>query len=247
MKKESAKIFGVRFDCLTMNDAYNQFVTFMTSEETKTIYTPNTEFVMKAQEDADFMSILNAGDLVIPDGIGVVIASKIHHLGLNERVPGVEMMTRILEYCNKTGQSIYLFGGKPGVPEKAAEKIKETYPNLIVKGMANGYFDEKEMFKIIDDINEKKPDVVFVALGAPKQEKWIHHNKKILNVKVAMGVGGSIDIWAGTAKRAPKWVQKIGFEWFYRLCLQPSRFLRMMVLPRFLIKVLLTRDISSRS
>lgn len=243
-KKVSAvKIFGVKFDNVTADEANRRFLVMMENDKLGTIYTPNTEMIMKAQEDQSFKAILNEGDLVVPDGIGVVLASKIHHLGLTERVPGIELMSMILEYCNRTGKSIYLFGGKPGVAEIASLKIKEVYPNLKVVGTQDGYFDEHEAFGILDKINEKKPDVLFVALGAPKQEKWIHENKKILSTHVAMGVGGSLDVWAGTAKRAPVFYQKLGLEWFYRLLTQPTRFMRMMSLPKFMIKVLTTRHI----
>lgn len=243
--KESGivKVLGVKIDKLGFDDAYAKFVSFMSDDTTQMIFTPNSEFVMKAQEDAEFKKILNAGDLVIPDGIGVILASKIHHLGLTERVTGIEMMTKILEYCNLAGKSIYLFGGKPGVAELASQNIKNQYSNLKIAGYRDGYFTDQESPKILDAINEVKPDVLFVALGAPKQEKWIYNNRKLLNTKAAMGVGGALDIFAGTAKRAPLIFQKLGLEWLYRLLKQPSRIGRMMVLPKFLIKVIIAKFI----
>lgn len=235
------KIFGVKFDQLTFDEAYAKFVQYMADDTTQSIFTPNSEIVMKADEDSEFKAVLNSGDLVIPDGIGVILASKINGLGLTERVPGIEMMGRILEYCNLAGKSIYLFGGKPGVAEIAAENIQKSFPNLKVVGYRDGYFEAKESPKILDAINEVKPDVLFVALGAPKQELWIHKNQKLLNTKVAMGVGGALDVYAGVVKRAPAVFRKIGLEWFYRLMIQPSRIGRMMVLPKFLIKAILAR------
>ncbi len=243
--KESGivKVFGVKFDKLNFEEAYTKFVSFMSNDTTQMIFTPNSEIVMKAQEDSEFKEVLNAGDLVIPDGIGVILASKIHHLELQERIAGIEMMTRILEYCNLAGKSIYLFGGKPGVAEAAAGKIKKQYSNLNIAGFRDGFFTDQESPKILDGVNEVKPDVLFVALGAPKQEKWIYKNRKLLNTKVAMGVGGAFDVFAGTAKRAPVIFQKLGLEWFYRLLMQPSRIGRMMVLPKFLIKVIIAKFI----
>ncbi len=240
---EAVRIFGVRFDNVTASEAKRRFIAMMESGGLKTIYTPNTEIIMKAQEDPTFKQVLNEGDLVIPDGIGVVLASKIHHLGLSERVPGIELMGLMLEFCNRAGKSIYLFGGAPGIAEKASEKILSTYPNLKIVGIRDGYFKEEDVWSILDDINEKKPDILFVALGAPKQEKWIHQHKKTLNAKVAMGVGGALDVWSGTVKRAPVIYQKLGLEWFYRLLKQPSRIGRMMSLPKFMIKVILTKHI----
>lgn len=242
---KSVKIFGVRFDNVDAEEANKQFIALMGSDKLGMIYTPNTEIIMKAQDDPEFKAILNEGDLVIPDGIGVVLASKIHHLGLTERVPGIELMTMMLEYCNRTGKSIYLFGGQPKVAELAAIKIKETYPNVKIAGTRDGFFESNQEISILDDINEKKPDILFVALGAPKQEKWISKYKKTINAKVAMGVGGSLDVWAGTVKRAPVFFQKTGLEWFYRLLKQPTRIMRMMSLPKFMIKVILTKHIEN--
>lgn len=240
---EAVRIFGVRFDNVTAEEAKRRFIAMVDSDGLKTIYTPNTEIIMKAQDDPSFKQVLNEGDLVIPDGIGVVLASKIHHLGLSERVPGIELMGLMLEFCNRAGKSIYLFGGAPGIADKAAEKILTTYPNLKIVGIRDGYFKDEEAWSILDDINENKPDVLFVALGAPKQEKWIHQYKKTLNAKVAMGVGGALDVWSGTVKRAPVIFQRLGLEWFYRLLKQPSRIGRMMSLPKFMIKVILTKHI----
>ncbi len=242
---KSVKIFGVRFDNVDAEEANKQFIALMGSDKLGMIYTPNTEIIMKAQDDPAFKAILNEGDLVIPDGIGVVLASKIHHLGLTERVPGIELMTMMLEYCNRTGKSIYLFGGQPKVAELAAIKIKETYSNVKIAGTRDGFFESNQEISILDDINEKKPDILFVALGAPKQEKWINKYKKTINAKVAMGVGGSLDVWAGTVKRAPVFFQKTGLEWFYRLLKQPTRIMRMMSLPKFMIKVILTKHIEN--
>ncbi len=242
---KSVKIFGVRFDNVDAEEANKQFIALMSGDKLGMIYTPNTEIIMKAQDDPEFKAILNEGDLVIPDGIGVVLASKIHHLGLTERVPGIELMTMMLEYCNRTGKSIYLFGGQPKVAELAAIKIKETYPNLKIAGTRDGFFESNQELHILDEINEKKPDILFVALGAPKQEKWINKYKKTINAKVAMGVGGALDVWAGTVKRAPVFFQKTGLEWFYRLLKQPTRIMRMMSLPKFMIKVILTKQIEN--
>lgn len=244
MDVKTVKILGVKFHNVTLDEALGRFVHLLEGERLGTVFTPNPEIVMAAQDDNELKNILLEGDLVIPDGIGVIYASKVHGLGLQHRVPGIELMNKILKHCNTNRLSIYLFGGKPGVAEKAAVKIKEAYPNLIIKGHQHGYYDEVESLTIVDRINETKPDVLFVALGAPRQEKWIANNRKILNAKVAMGVGGSLDVWAGVAKRAPLIFQKIHLEWFYRLMKDPSRIGRMMVLPKFMLKVLLSKDFS---
>lgn len=247
MELKSIKILGVKIHQVTNETAYNRFLHLMEQPELNMIVTPNTEIVMMAQEDAELKEILQDAALVIPDGIGLVYASKIHQLGLTERVTGIDTMDKMLKYCNNNKKSIYLFGGKPGIAEKAGEKMKETYPHLTIKGIRDGYFKKEEEDKIIDHINEVKPDILFVALGAPKQEKWIYANRKLLNTKVAMGVGGAFDVWSGVTKRAPKIFQKMHLEWFYRLLKEPSRIGRMMSLPKFMIKVLLSRDFSRPS
>jgi N-acetylglucosaminyldiphosphoundecaprenol N-acetyl-beta-D-mannosaminyltransferase len=239
--KTTVKILGVKFDKLNFDEAYQRFTTFMMQDETKMIFTPNSELVMMAQEDEAFRQILNEGDLTVPDGIGIILASRIHHLELTERIPGIDLMTKMLAYANRSNKSIYLFGAKPGVAEKAAQNIAAQYGNIKIVGVQDGYFDAREELRILDRINEVKPDILFTALGAPKQEKWIYKYRKLLNVKVAMGVGGAIDVWAGTAKRAPKLFQKLGLEWFYRLLKEPKRIGRMMLLPKFLIKVIFTK------
>lgn len=244
MELNEIKILGVKIHKVTMNEAFNVFLNLLNKNTCQTIFTPNTEIVMAAQEDKELKNILGQGDLVIPDGIGLIHASNIHNLGLEERVPGVELMDKMLKFCNTTKKSIFILGGKPGVAEEASQNILAEYPNIKIKGVQDGYFSDEEELKVIDKINDVRPDVLFVALGAPKQEKWIYKHKKILNVKVAMGVGGGVDIWAGTAKRAPKFFIDMGLEWFYRLVTNPSRFGRMLAIPKFLIKVMIDKEFS---
>lgn len=244
MADKYIRIFGVRIDCVDMEEAFNRFLVLLNQERSAVIYTPNTEMIMMAEKDPEFKVVLNGADLVIPDGIGLIHASRIHHLGLTDRVPGIELMERILKYCHTTRRSIYLFGGKPGTAELAGQKILEKYPNIVIKGIENGYFGPDDEDRIIDAINDAKPDVLFVALGAPKQEKWIAKHRRTLNAHVAMGIGGSLDVYAGNVKRAPVFFQKLGIEWMHRLLKEPSRIGRMMALPKFMIKVIITRNIS---
>lgn len=244
MSQQAIKILGVRVDRVNPVEAYNRFLQLMGEEQLSMIFTPNTEIVMMAQEDKVLKSILREADLVVPDGIGLIYASKMHNLGLDERVTGIDLMDRILRYCHTTKRSIYILGGKPGVAERALEKIVETYPGIVSKGSQDGYFKPEQELRIIDRINELKPDILFVAMGAPRQEKWIYQHRKILNAKIAMGVGGSVDVWSGAAKRAPLVFQKTNLEWLYRLVKNPSRIGRMMALPKFMVRVILSRDFS---
>ncbi|WIF95312.1 WecB/TagA/CpsF family glycosyltransferase [Caminicella sporogenes] len=242
--RSTAEIFGVPIDKVTLEKAFNNFKMFMTDDKLSIITTPNTEIVMMANKDKELLEVLKNSNMNIPDGIGLIYASKIHKLEIPERVTGVDFMRKILEYCNDINGSIFILGGKPGVAQKACENIKKRFKNIEIKGFEHGYFNSEEEQIIIEKINKANPDVLFVALGAPRQEKWIYKNRKRLNAKVAIGVGGSVDIWAGTAKRAPVIYQKLGLEWFYRLLKEPWRYKRMTSLPKFILKVILSRDIT---
>jgi N-acetylglucosaminyldiphosphoundecaprenol N-acetyl-beta-D-mannosaminyltransferase len=234
-------ILGVKIDDLTMNKAVDKVIQYVKSDKKYKIYTPNPEFVMMANEDEEFKDILNKGDLVIPDGIGIVIASKIMKKSITQRVAGYDLTQEVFKRIKGTNKTVYFFGASKGVAQQAADKMKEIHKDLNIIGVHDGYFDETEEKKIIESINSLKPDILLVGLGALKQEKWIEQNINNLNVKVAIGVGGSFDGMAGIVKRAPKIYQKLGLEWFYRLMKQPSRIKRMIKLPMFLIKVIVHR------
>jgi len=243
--RKTIKMYGLPIDVVTMESAFERFKQLIDRSAFSFICTPNTEVIMVAQEDKELMEVLKASDMNIPDGIGLIIASKIHKLGLIERVTGVDMMEKMLEFCDYSRKSIYILGGKPGIAEKAVNNIRKKYENVEIKGYKHGYFKMDEENDIIESINKVSPDILFVALGAPKQEKWMYNHRKDLNVKVAIGVGGGVDIWAGTAKRAPKIFRVLGLEWFYRLIKEPWRFKRMLVLPKFMLQVIMSKDITN--
>lgn len=196
----------------------------------------NPEKLMKAKDDPALKALLNRAEFQIPDGIGVIIASKIQKGNITSRVTGVDMMDRIVREASRTGKSIFLYGAKPGVAEAAAAKLIETYPDLKVAGTQDGY--EKDTSKVIAKINEAKPDILFVAMGSPKQELWIEEHRDNLHPILYQGVGGSFDVLAGNIKRAPAAFQKAGAEWLYRLLLEPSRIKRQMNLPKFLFEII---------
>lgn len=205
------------------------------TKEKSLIVAINPEKIIKAKNDQALKKLLNEAEFQIPDGIGVILASKIQKGKITSRVTGVDMMMRLCEEAAKRQKPIFLYGGKPGVADKAAEKLKETYPNIIIAGTQDGY--EKDNSKVIEKINEAKPDLLFVAMGSPKQENWINENRDSLHPTIYQGVGGSFDVLAGTVKRAPEAFQKIGMEWFYRLMKEPKRLKRQLALPLFLLEV----------
>ena len=236
--RKKVKILNVAIDTVSREEALKIAIGYIENQSKKRIYTPNPEIVMIAQTDGNVMRLLNEGDLVVPDGIGLIIVSRIKKLELKERVAGADLADNILKFCGKEKKSIFILGSKPGVAEIACEKIKEIHPDIIIAGYFHGYFKETEDEAIIEKINNVNPDVVLVGLGAPKQEIWIDKYYKRINCKLIMGVGGGIDICAGTSKRAPIAFQNLGLEWFYRLVKEPWRLKRMLVLPKFLIKAL---------
>jgi N-acetylglucosaminyldiphosphoundecaprenol N-acetyl-beta-D-mannosaminyltransferase len=200
------------------------------------VVTANPEIVMKAQEDSGYFRTIQNADFIIPDGIGVIIASKIISNPLQERIPGFELMEELLQLAHEEKLKVFLLGAKESVVEKAARNIQKKYSNLQLVGYHHGFFSDDDV-DLSTYISSLKPDLVFVALGFPRQEFWIEQNLPLFEKGVFMGVGGSIDVFAGEVKRAPKIFQKMHLEWFYRLVKQPTRWRRMLVLPRFILKV----------
>jgi len=232
-----ASILGVSFDNLLPQQAVERAQSFLENDTTSIIFTPNPEMVMMAQKDAEFAEVLAAADLVVPDGIGVVWASRFTKSKISQRVPGIDLLTDLFNKINDTGHTVYFLGASPGVAEVAATKMCERFPGLVVCGHHHGYFGDGDDAAIIADINASKADVVVVGLNFPKQEKWIYKHKDQINAKIIHGGGGSIDVFAGKVPRAPKVFQKLGLEWLFRLLRQPSRLLRQTVLIKFVLLV----------
>ena len=232
-------VMGVSFDNVTMDEALQKAKMILAGERAQYVVTPNAEIVYEAMQSEDFRALLNDAALVLPDGAGVVLGSKLLKTPLKEKVAGVDFADRLLGILAETGGSVYLLGSKPGVAELAAEKMLAKHPGLTIAGMADGYF--KEEAPVIEKINAAKPDVLFVCLGAPKQEKFMQTHRDALEVKLMAGLGGSLDSFAGTVKRAPKWMIDLSLEWLYRLIKEPKRFGRMLRLPKFLWAVICKR------
>ncbi|KXL51962.1 putative N-acetylmannosaminyltransferase [Anaerotignum neopropionicum] len=239
--RKITQVLNVPFDAVTMKEAVVMVKLLLETGGQHFICTPNPEIVMEAQKDKELMSVLREADMVVPDGIGVVWASKYSSIRLKERVAGYDLTQNLFAELAKTEKTFYFFGGAPGVATEAARRMQRKYPGLKIVGVHNGYFDAKEEKLIIRDIKKLSPSILLVGLGAPKQEKWIYDNMRLLGAKVSIGVGGSFDVMAGNVKRAPKPFQKFGLEWFYRLLTQPTRWRRMMRLPIFAFTVLKTR------
>ena len=237
---EKVNILGAHIDKCNIEQASDKIIEMIEEgQKCKYVFTPNSEILMKAYRDKEFCDILNTASLLTADGIGVVYAAKIVGSPIKKRCAGFDTACRLMEKMAQKGMTLYLFGSKPGVADAAKDVILERYKGIQVVGCADGYFDEEKEQSIIADINDKKPNVLFVCLGAPKQEKWIYDHRNELDVNVCLGIGGTIDVLSGNTERAPEFYIKHNIEWLYRLVKQPSRIGRMMDLPKFGITVLL--------
>lgn len=238
---DNVKILGVPFSKMNMNETVNTINSKIncSNEGIFNIITGNPEIVLQAQKDTQLQNIINEADLITPDGEGIVLASRWKGKPISERVTGVDLLQEVLKMGNERGWSFYFLGSNEQVNRRATENILETYPNIILAGRHHGYFDNVQEEEILIDITSAKPDILIVALGAPKAEKWIYKHKNKLPVKVAFGVGGSLDIISGKIKRAPQKWQQLKLEWLFRLITQPSRWRRQMVLPVFAYKSLM--------
>ena len=241
-KKNRVNILGVPVDMVDKEQASAVFAEIFQQPGCSMIVTPNSEIVQNASKDEELRSLIASADLIIPDGIGLVYASKVMGCPLSERVTGIDFLESIIARLAQTGESIFFFGSKPGVADEAADRMKKKYPGLRVAGTQNGYFQPEEEALIVKQINESGADFLCVALGAPKQERFLaQHRDEFTSVRGAIGVGGSLDVWAGNLKRAPEFYRNHGLEWLYRFIQQPTRFKRMLTLPVFMLRVIFRR------
>lgn len=234
--KNDSSVLGCRLDPLTMSAALNRVEDFIAqagSGNHAHIITLNAEIAYQAYYDSALRDLINRAELVTPDGIGIVWGARKLGVNVPERVTGIDLMEQICQRAANRGWRIYLLGAAPGIAEKAAHELQERYPGLAVAGFHHGYFSGSEEQEVIDDIVRTAPQILFVGLGAPRQEWWIDRYKNQLKVPVCIGVGGSMDVISGHKRRAPGWMIKLNLEWLYRLTAEPSRFKRQLVLPRF--------------
>jgi len=198
----------------------------------------NPEKVITLQKEFHLKQVFENAALLIPDGIGVVLAMRWLFSLPAKRVPGADLMRNICKVAANKGYRIFIYGSKEAINKRAKEKLKFLYPGISIVGRCNGYIQKERMDKLINDINSSEADILFVGLGSPKQEKWVQEYLPKLNVKVCQGVGGTLDTITGDTKRAPWYFQKAGVEWFYRLIKDPKRFRRQAILPVFTIRVI---------
>ena len=232
-------VMGLKFDSVTMDEALSRAEALLRGEKAAYVVTPNAEIAYEALHDVQLREMLNGADLMLPDGAGVVLASKLLRTPVKQKVAGVDFAAGLLGILERNGQSLYLLGGKPGIGELAAQKMLEAHPQLRIAGIADGYFQDEA--PVIAKINASGADALFVCLGAPKQERFMVQHQQELHVHLMAGLGGSLDAFAGTVQRAPAWMIRLNLEWLYRLIREPKRFRRMLRLPKYLWAVMLKR------
>lgn len=236
---QSLRILGIPVHMVTTTEVIELVREFMKKPRLHQIATVNPEFVMAAQEDGEFCRVLMEADLCIPDGVGLLLAGRWLGQPLPERVAGSTLVYLLAELSADEGWRLFLLGSAPGVAAEAGHKLQMKYPKLEIAGTFAGSPEPKENEAIVQMINDSQADMLFVAYGAPKQDKWIARNRSALTtVRVAMGIGGSLDFITGRAVRAPQWVQNVGLEWLHRLYKEPWRWRRMASLPKFALKVM---------
>jgi len=238
---ERVELFDIPVDRTDMEGALRRIRQFVEERSPHMVVTSDSSAIVRSQSDQEFKQIMRSADLVTPDGAGVVWAARVLGLPIWERVSGVDLMQRVCELAAGEGYSVYLLGAQPGVAAAAAHNLAERYPGLRIAGTRHGYFTPEEEPAIVGEIARLRPDVLFVAFGLPKQEKWIRRYLEELQVPVAVGVGGSFDVISGRLKRAPRWMQVAGVEWLYRSLKEPKRFKRLGALPRFVLMALRER------
>jgi N-acetylglucosaminyldiphosphoundecaprenol N-acetyl-beta-D-mannosaminyltransferase len=239
MNGQRKSLLGVPVDLWPREDLLPRIEASIRSHSPRTILAVNPEKIMLSRKDHELAVALKEADFLIPDGIGVIVGLKLIYgrtIGRVVRVTGIELMMSLLDSADRMKRKVFLFGGSPEVARRAAGTVASRYPGLVLGGYEHGYISEDRYEDLVQEMNSLDIDILFVGLGSPKQEKWIQKHKKRLQAKICMGVGGSLDVLAGKASWAPKWIQRAGLEWLYRLFREPQRIRRQLALPRFALE-----------
>jgi N-acetylglucosaminyldiphosphoundecaprenol N-acetyl-beta-D-mannosaminyltransferase len=235
-------VLNVMIDVVTMKEAVCRVEQFIDEKKTHLVVTPNAEVIMMANEDKYLAQIINNADLVVPDGAGVVWAARYNGDVMPERVAGYDLVQNLLSVGATQKYRFYMLGGAPGIVDKAKHEAEKSYPGVQIVGTRHGFFTKDDELEIVSNIKASRPDILLVALGVPRQEKWLADYGDQIAVPVAMGVGGTFDVMAGAVRRAPLWMQESNLEWLYRLISEPKRAIRMLALPRFVMRVIISKN-----
>jgi N-acetylglucosaminyldiphosphoundecaprenol N-acetyl-beta-D-mannosaminyltransferase len=235
-------IYGIRVCKLNKQQTIEWLEQAIANRQTTQVITANPIMLMTALEQPKYMAMMQRAELIVPDGAGLVWAASYIGKPVAEKVAGIDLMHELLALGEVKGWRIYLLGTSPEIIQVTAGKLKERYPKLQLVGVRDGYFEENEDETIVRHIRETSPDILLVGRSADKQEPWIDQYKEKLGVPVIMGIGGSFDVLSGKLKRAPKLFIRFRLEWFYRLLQEPWRYRRMLLLPKFVVKVIRDKE-----
>jgi len=236
-KPVTVDILGVSFSTLDFAETVQHLAEVIKQKRVYHVVTANPEIVMAARTMPEFAAVLRTVDLITPDGTGIVWAAQYLNKPVKQRVPGYDLLHALMSEADKHHWRVFLLGASEEINRSAYERLAAQYPGAKLVGRHHGYFRTEEEGAILESIERARPDLLFVGLGAPRQEIWISRHRSRLNVPVMMGIGGSLDVLAGKLKRAPKAWQRLRIEWLYRLLQQPSRWRRMLALPKFVFAV----------
>ena len=236
-------VLGIPIHVTTMSDALRRVQEFIRERIPRLVVTLDSGGLVLAARDPEWARLLACADLVTPDSSGIVWALRRSGLAIEGRVAGCDMASELCRLSQQHGYRIYLLGGAPGVAERAARTLTAVYPGCSIVGFDHGFFRETEEPDVLARIIEAKPDILLVAMGMPRQEKWIARHRERLGVPVSIGVGGTLDVYAGVAKRAPRAFQRLGLEWLWRVARNPRKMRKVLSLPTFVMMVLKNRSI----
>lgn len=234
-------ILGIPVDRVTMDEALARIDGFVADGGPHLVVTADSSGIVAAQTDAFFKDLLLHADLVTPDSVGILWAAKRQGMPIEARVSGVDLVDALCARSADKGYRIFFLGAEPGVAEMAAERLRLRHPGCRIVGARHGYFPPESDEVVAREVAEAKPDILFVAMGIPRQEKFILATQEIIGAKVAMGVGGSLDVFSGRTRRAPRLFQRMKLEWLWRLMLNPRKYQKVRALPQFVWMVLRSR------
>jgi N-acetylglucosaminyldiphosphoundecaprenol N-acetyl-beta-D-mannosaminyltransferase len=243
---ERARIVGLPIDPISMPEALEKLETYIAEKTPRHVVTADASMAVIALSDPDLRAIVEQADLVTPDGFGILWAARMLRLPIAHKVSGVDLVGELCRLSAAKGYRLFFLGAAPGVAEQAAENLRARYPGARIVGTNDGYFKQEENPNVVGRIQAAAPDVLLVAFGIPRQEKWITKHKAEYGAAVSIGIGGSFDVYSGRVKRAPVWMQNNGLEWLYRLCANPRKIGKVMTLPRFALLALRQRYLPTR-
>lgn len=243
---QPVKVLDIPVNCSSMDDALAAIASFVASDAKHHVITADSSMAVMGRTDQELRRIVEDASLVTPDSVGILWAAHRKDPAMVTRVSGVELVEELCKHSVTEGYSLYFLGAAPGIAQLATERMADRYKGTHIAGAQHGYFQEPEVAAVIDEINAARSDILCVAMGIPRQEKWIASHKHLINASVFIGVGGTFDVLSGTVKRAPRLFQRLKLEWLWRVMANPKKIGKVMLLPRFVWMVITSNSRGAR-